>query len=36
MARKDADPLATDATESAHFPGRALLEDPSFLFDIAG
>ena len=36
MARKDADPLATDATESAHFPGRVLLEDPSFLFDIAG
>ena len=36
MARKDADPLGTMATESAHFPGRVLFEDSSSQFDVAG
>eukprot|EP00435_Cladocopium_sp_Y103_P028651 s2199_g7.t1 len=38
IARKDADPLgtmATDARDSAHFPGRVLFEDSSSQFDVA-
>ena len=36
IARKDADPLGTMATDSVNFPGRALLEDSSPQFDVAG
>ena len=36
IARKDADPLGTMATDSVNFPGRALLEDSSSQFDVAG